>query len=71
MGLFSRESMHGEIADLVAGRATGRARPDERNLIHTVGLVSHDIGVAHYVYKKALDIGAGLRLPLPHAVGRG
>ena len=70
-GLFSREAMHGEISDLVAGRAGGRESPDERNLIHTVGLVSQDIGVAHYVYRKALDIGAGFRLPLPHAVTRG
>ena len=70
-GLFSRAAMHGEISDLVAGTASGRESPDERNLIHTVGLVSQDIGVAHHVYRKALDIGAGLRLPLPHAVGRG
>ena len=70
-GLFSREAMHGEVSDLVAGRAGGRESPDERNLIHTVGLVSQDIGVAHHVYRKALDIGAGLRLPLPHAETRG
>ena len=69
-GLFSRETMHGEICDLVAGRAGGRENPDERTLIHTVGLVSQDIGVAHHVYRKALDIGAGLRLKLSHAVGR-
>ncbi len=70
-GLFSREAMHGEISDLVAGRASGRESPDERNLVHTVGLVSQDIGVAHHVYRKALDIGAGLRLKLPRAAGRG
>ncbi len=70
-GLFSREAMHAEIPDLVAGKAVGRERADERVLIHTVGLVSQDIGVAHHVYRKALEIGAGQRLPLPHRTARG
>ena len=69
-GLFSRDDdARRDSPTSSRVRATGRESPDERTLIHTVGLVSQDIGVAHFVYRKALDIGAGLRLPLPHAVG--
>lgn len=65
-GLLSRQSLHAEIADLVAGRIGGRDHAQERVLIHTVGLVSQDIAVCHFAYKKALETGAGQRLPLPH-----
>ena len=65
-GLFSREQLHCEIQDLVAGRAPGRERDDERILIHTTGLVSQDIALAHFLYKRALETGRGMWLPAAH-----
>ncbi len=65
-GLLTRETLHAEIADLVSGRIGGRERAEERILIHTVGLVSQDVALCHFVYKKALEAGMGRFLPLPH-----
>lgn len=62
-GIFTREMLHGEIHELVRGKVTGRESSAERNLIHTTGLVAHDIAMCHYVYEKALNKGVGVRLP--------
>ena len=62
-GQFTRAQLHGEIQDLVAGTRPGRERDDERILIHTTGLVSQDIALAHFLYRKALDEGVGIWLP--------
>jgi ornithine cyclodeaminase len=62
-GLFSREQLYAEIHELVAGHKKGRERDDERILIHTTGLVSQDVALAHFVYERALHKGLGLRLP--------
>jgi ornithine cyclodeaminase len=66
-GEFSREQLHGEIADVVSGAKSGRERADERILIHTTGLVSQDIAVCHFVYRRALETGRGVWLP--NAIG--
>jgi alanine dehydrogenase len=65
-GLFSREQLHCEIQDLVAGHKRGRERDDERILIHTTGLVSQDIALAHFLYTRALETGRGMWLPAAH-----
>jgi ornithine cyclodeaminase len=64
-GLFTRDRLHGEIHELVRGKVAGRESADERNLIHTTGLVAHDIAMCHYVYEKAVKLGRGIRLPHP------
>jgi alanine dehydrogenase len=62
-GEFSRDQLHGEIPEVVAGGKSGRTSPGERILIHTTGLVSQDIALAHFMYKTALERGRGIRLP--------
>ena len=62
-GQFTREQLHAEIHELVSGQKCGRERDDERILIHTTGLVSQDVALAHFLYEKALAANAGLRLP--------
>jgi len=62
-GLFTRDMLHGEIHELVRGKVAGRESDTERNLIHTTGLVAHDIAMCHYVYEKAVTLGLGIRLP--------
>jgi alanine dehydrogenase len=62
-GLFSRERLHAEIQELVAGTKQGRERDDERILIHTTGLVSQDVALAYFIYEKALKKGVGIWLP--------
>jgi len=62
-GYFSREQLHGEICDVVSGKVSGRENEHERILIHTTGLVSQDIAMCDYVYKKAKAAGVGINLP--------
>jgi ornithine cyclodeaminase len=62
-GLFSREHLHAEIHQLVSSEKRGRERDDERILIHTTGLVSQDVALAHFSYRNALEKGLGLWLP--------
>src|SRR5262249_47670911 len=57
------EKLYAEIHELVSGAKKGRERDDERILIHTTGLVSQDVALAHFLYRRALDKGLGLWLP--------
>ncbi len=62
-GQFSRQQLHGEIGDVVAGKVAGRESDGERILIHTTGIVSQDIAMAHFIYQRAKQQGRGIRLP--------
>ena len=62
-GMFTPDDLHGEIHQLLGGEVAGRESESERNLIHTTGLVAHDIAMCHHVYQKALEKGLGIRLP--------
>jgi ornithine cyclodeaminase len=66
-GQFSRADLYAEIADLVSGAKKGRERADERILIHTTGLVSQDVALAHFLYRRAVEKGLGIWLPAAHA----
>jgi ornithine cyclodeaminase len=68
-GLFSRDRLYAEIQEVVAGRKPGRTHPDERILIHTTGLVAHDIALAHHLYIRAKEQGRGIRLPAARPPG--
>jgi ornithine cyclodeaminase len=65
-GQFSRQQLHAEIWELVAGKKKGRERREERTLIHTTGLVSQDVAIAHWVYQRARALGRGVWLPAAH-----
>ena len=65
-GHFSREQLHAEIWEIVSGAKSGRESADERILIHTTGLVSQDIAIAHWIYQEAKKRGMGTPLPLAH-----
>jgi ornithine cyclodeaminase len=62
-GQFARADLYAEIHELVSGAKGGRERDDERILIHTTGLVSQDVALAHFLYRRALEKGVGLWLP--------
>jgi ornithine cyclodeaminase/alanine dehydrogenase-like protein (mu-crystallin family) len=62
-GQFSRAQLYAEIHELVSGAKKGRERADERILIHTTGLVSQDVALAHFLYRRALEKGLGIWLP--------
>jgi len=63
-GQFSRDDLYAEIHEVVSGAKPGRTRADERILIHTTGLVSQDVALAHFVYQRAMEKGLGIPLPM-------
>jgi ornithine cyclodeaminase len=67
-GEFDRARLHADIGEVVAGLKPGRERDDERILIHTTGMVSHDVGIAWRICQKARAQGLGV--PLPTAVAQ-
>ena len=67
-GEFDRARLHADIGEVVAGLKAPRERDDERILLHTTGMVSHDIGICWRIYQKAREQGLGI--PLPTAVAQ-
>jgi len=62
-GEFSRDRLHADIGEVVAGLKPGRQSKDERILVHTTGMVSHDIGICWRIYQDAKARGLGVQLP--------
>lgn len=52
-----------ELAQLVAGQAPGRSKPDERTLFKSVGVALEDVAAASLVYEWGLLEGRGIPLP--------
>ncbi len=58
-GRIGRDRIHAELGEIVAGVKPGRGSAAERILMIPVGLGTHDICIAHHVYRLALERGAG------------
>jgi 2,3-diaminopropionate biosynthesis protein SbnB len=63
-GLLSRDSIHGEFGEVVAGHIPGRAHPEERIFWNPFGLAIEDIAVASAIYDRACERGLGQTLQL-------
>jgi len=62
-GTLPESGVYGEMWEIASGAKPGRSSEDESVLIHTTGLVSQDIAIAHLIYSRALASGSGIRLP--------
>lgn len=58
-GRFSKESVRGELGELILGRVKGRKSHDEITVMKTVGFATLDIVTAAVIYEKAKAAGAG------------
>ncbi len=56
--------IYADLGELVAGKKTGRANPKERTMTANLGLAIDDMAVAPIIYKRALKMGIGTKLPL-------
>jgi len=63
-GLMTRDQVHGELADLVAGRRPGRTRDDEITIFDSSGVALEDVAAAVVVYEKARATGRGTEVKL-------
>jgi ornithine cyclodeaminase/alanine dehydrogenase-like protein (mu-crystallin family) len=61
-GLLTRERVHAELADVVAGRRPGRTRLDEITIFDSTGTALQDVAAAVVVYEKARAAGRGLEV---------
>jgi ornithine cyclodeaminase len=61
-GLLDVKTLHGELAEVVAGTRPGRERDDERILLWHRGLATTDVAVAALIYRRAVEAGIGTRL---------
>jgi ornithine cyclodeaminase len=63
-GAFSREQLHAELGEVVAGRRPGRERDDEIILLNPIGIAVEDVACAAEVYLRARRQGVGTWLDL-------
>ena len=61
-GKLTRETLHAEMGEIVAGRKPGRERAEETILFWHRGLSLSDIALGHAMLEKAARLGIGQRL---------
>lgn len=61
-GIREWSAMH-DLAEIVTGRETGRATPDDVTLFKSVGLAIEDVAMAAEIVKRAREAGLGVALP--------
>jgi ornithine cyclodeaminase len=61
-GLLTKDRVHAELGQIVAGHRSGRERQEERILFWHRGLATTDLAVAHLVWRRAEALGLGTLL---------
>jgi alanine dehydrogenase len=61
-GAMTREAVHAELGQVVAGTKSGRTREDEVFIFDSTGAAFQDAAAAIIAYEHALASGAGVRL---------
>jgi ornithine cyclodeaminase/alanine dehydrogenase-like protein (mu-crystallin family) len=56
---ITADSVHAEIGEVLAGKKSGRSRPDEKTIYKAVGIAIQDVATAHWVYRRALERNVG------------
>jgi len=57
-------AVYADLGELVAGKKPGRENSAEKTMAVNLGLAIDDMAVAPLIYRKALEMGVGSRLPL-------
>lgn len=63
-GLMTREDVHADLAELVAGRKPGRRLAEETFVFDSTGTALQDVAAAVALYERAVEAGDGLRVDL-------
>ena len=67
LGLMTRDDVHAELADVVAGRRPGRRTADEIIVFDSTGTALEDVATAKLVYERAVAMGIGVEIDLSSA----
>lgn len=62
-GFLTDMDIYAELPELIAGSKPGRESDRERIFMRAIGLVNQDIAIADWLYRRALETGAGTLLP--------
>ena len=63
-GAMTRESIHGELAEIVSGQKPGRRSAEEITVFDSTGTALQDVAAAWLVYQRAVAEGSGIRVTL-------
>ncbi|HEX9431813.1 MAG TPA: hypothetical protein VF936_03385 [Burkholderiales bacterium] len=63
-GTMSRDAVHAELGEIVAGRKRARASAEETIVFDSTGTGLQDVAAAIAVYRRAMDEEAGSRFVL-------
>ena len=61
-GLLTRSDVHAELGEVVAGKKTGRASPEEIIIFDSTGMALQDVIAAVTIYQKAITQSIGQRI---------
>jgi len=61
---LSREDVHGDLTEVIAGNRVGRTDEDERTVMSHMGMPALDIAVSYLAYEKAQEAGVGTTFSL-------
>jgi ornithine cyclodeaminase/alanine dehydrogenase-like protein (mu-crystallin family) len=63
-GCMTAETIRADLGELISGRKSGRANPNEITIFDSTGTGIQDVAAAARAYERAQDCGAGLRITL-------
>lgn len=63
-GDLTDEDIHANLVDVLAGEKCGRETAEERIYFNAVGLAYVDVAIAHAMYQRAREAGAGQKLSI-------
>lgn len=63
-GLMTKDQVHAELGEIIAGRRAGRTRDDEIIIFDSTGTALQDVAAAAIVYERAVETGRGLEIDL-------
>jgi ornithine cyclodeaminase len=61
-GAIGEDHIQGELGDVLLGRVAGRRDGAEITLFKSLGIAVEDLAAAAHVYRRALELGRGVRL---------
>ena len=63
-GVLADDDIHANLVEVVAGEKKGRESSGERVYFNAVGLAYVDVAIAHAMYQRAMEAGAGREIPI-------
>jgi alanine dehydrogenase len=61
-GIISKEKIHAELGEIVAGKKTGRETEEEITFFDSTGLAIQDLFTANFVFQQAKDSGEQIKI---------